>query len=163
MKCQAGKERGKQHAKLEMAELATENDTVQPQQSSEHSASKVWCCKQESCETAVSFIYKAQVRHYWQHPWFTERLIIYILQSPLIQTQPPFAYSLKTVIDELYCTCIILDIVHCLRQAHFSSWITTRTACTNKTWSTYIHVKQYTSIIQHNINIITHIIVTWSI
>ena len=57
MKCQAGKERGKQHTKLEMAELTTEKDNVQPQQSPEHSAIKLWCCKQESCETAVSFIH----------------------------------------------------------------------------------------------------------
>jgi hypothetical protein len=40
MKCQAGTERGKQHTKFEMAELTAENDNIQPQQSSEHSATK---------------------------------------------------------------------------------------------------------------------------
>jgi hypothetical protein len=56
-----------------------------------------------------------------------------------------------------------LDIVHCLRHAHFSSWLTTKTQCTHKKSSTHTYVKQYISIVQHNIYIITHIIVTWSV
>lgn len=40
MKSQAGEERGKQYTKLEMTELTTEKDNVQPQQSPELSATK---------------------------------------------------------------------------------------------------------------------------
>jgi len=71
--------------------------------------------------------------------------------------------KMAKVWNQVYCTCIILDIVHCLRHAHLSRWLTTKTECTHKTPCTYIHVKQHTPIIQHNIYIITHIIVTWSV
>jgi hypothetical protein len=40
MKCQTGKENGKQYTKLEMAELTAEKDNVQPLQSPEHNATQ---------------------------------------------------------------------------------------------------------------------------